>query len=313
MRAVRILGLCLVTAFTIVAITATSASATNPEFGQCYAKADGGNYANATCTKTAKKAKGAYEWRNVAEIIGDKAFRENESVEHKSVLTAKFNYCNPGRTRLSGSCASRGETEEKGEPLPVECANEYHRGEISGSKEVAHVGVAFEKCTVFGEVPCSNTPTDEIQTNPLKGYLGYIKGKHVGILLTPEKAPEAFAQFNCLGVITTVVGQGNATEGTAYKEATGEENKGGNDGIIAEITPVNMMVSNLVETYTVNGKLENVPSKFSGENASRSKRTSTRRSSPAKARGGRQLARRSSLKAIRRMEKNSRSKRSHAC
>jgi len=128
---------------------------------------------------------------------------------------------------------------------------------------VAHVGITFEKCALLGQAPCANTPNEQIQVNPLKGSLGYIKKstKEVGILLTPEKAPEPFAQFSCLGVITSVVGEGNATEGTAYKE-NGEENRGGNDGVIAPITPVNEMVTDLVQTYTVNSKLENVPRRF---------------------------------------------------
>ena len=265
MRNVRILGLCLVAAFVIAAVEATGASATNPEFGQCYAKPGGGNYADAGCTKPKPFGKGTFEWRTMAEITANKSFRENESVTHKGVLNANYISCS-GRIRRAGSCASHGEKDEKSGPLPVECQNEFHRGLISGSKEVAHVGVAFEHCAVLGSAPCANTPTEEIQTNPLKGNLEYIKRapKEVGLLLTPEKAPEAFAQFNCLGVISVVVGEGNAVEGTAYKEANGEENKGGNDGLIAPIAPINMMVTNLVQTYTFNAKLENVPSKFVG-------------------------------------------------
>jgi hypothetical protein len=263
MSKVRQLGLCLGAAFAIAAVMATSASAVVPEFGQCVPVAHG-NYADAGCTKGKPLGKGTFEWRRVSEITGDKSFRENESVAHPAALIAKFNACNPGRTRQSGSCASRGEEEEKGGPLGIECTNEFHRGEVSGSKEVAHVGISFEHCAVFGTAPCANTPTEEIQVNPLRGSLGYIKHhpKQVGILLTPEKAPEPFAQFSCLGVITTVVGQGNAIEGTAYKEANGEENKGGNDGIIAPITPINEMTKFLVQTYTFNSKLENIPSRF---------------------------------------------------
>ena len=59
------LGLCLVAAFTLGALTATSASAKLPEWGGCEAKTEG-KYYDAACTvalsKSAQKTQGHYEW-----------------------------------------------------------------------------------------------------------------------------------------------------------------------------------------------------------------------------------------------------------
>ena len=58
----------------------------------------------------------------------------------------------------------------------------------------------------------------------------------------------AFTQFICPGILGTVVGVGNKTEGAWYKP----ENKGGNDAIISPITPVNAMTLKYTQVYTVN-------------------------------------------------------------
>ena len=266
MRHVRMLGLCLVAVFAVAAIAATSASAL-PEWGKCEAKA-GGKYSDANCTKKAsKKSPGEFEWKKATEFTeNERGFRGNEVIPHKGLLTTTFIKCSGGKQE-PGSCASHGE-EEVTFPIEVECQREFHTGKVKGTKEVANVLVAFASCVVFGSIPCSNTPIEgEIDTNPLKGSLGYINkpNKEVGVLLTPETKHGSFAQFSCGGIITTVVGQGSKTQGTAYKETSGEENKGGNDGIISPITPVNKMTGDFTQTYTINAEDENIPSKFEGK------------------------------------------------
>lgn len=263
MRHLKVLGLCLVAMFAVAALVASSATAGLPEFGQCNAK-EGGKYANAGCTKKAKKGTGAFEWVKATALSeAAKTLRKNESVVDPGILRGDYIVCSPNRTRQAGSCESHGEVEEGGE-LETECENEFHHGKIVGTKEVK-VGVAFIGCKALGSIPCSNGPIEgEIITNSLGGYLGYINkaAKEVGLLLTPEKKHGTFASFNCGGVVAITVGQGDKEEGTAYKESNGSENKGGNDSIISPITPVNEMSAEFKQVYTMNSEFENVPNKF---------------------------------------------------
>ena len=93
-------------------------------------------------------------------------------------------------------------------------------------------------------------PAGEIQTDTLKGRLGYItKATHeVGVLLEPAMAGGAFAEFEVLGGYEVVrVGVGNAAEGAFYEEAHGTPT--GNDGIISPITPVNQMTHTFTQSY----------------------------------------------------------------
>jgi hypothetical protein len=259
-RHVRMLGLCLVAVFAVAAIAATSASAL-PEWGQCVEKA-GGKYSESNCITKAKVGKGTFEFKKGPEIANKKFTGEGG----EGILNGKFEAC----VRGNEDAACSKEQIEKEEPLSLEisvtCTNEHALGEASGTKEAKNIIVTFHGCKALGSLPCSNTPTEgEVQVNQLKGKLGYISKakKEVGVDLNPAKAKGDFAQFTCkLGEtnLTTIVGVAPNTlhEKPVYAP------KGGGDGIISPITPVNTMTSEFTQTYTTNSEDENIPSKFEG-------------------------------------------------
>jgi hypothetical protein len=264
MRHLRMVGLCLVAAFAIAAVAATSASAL-PEWGQCFKKGPGSKYTDSNCTKKSSlKTPGEFEWRKGTEIApSEKHFAGAGGV---GILSGEYRICRPSEKVRKPKCnAGEEEGSFAGGPLNVECESEAAHGEASGSKGVANVSVVFRGCKVFGSSPCSNTEkAGEIRVNPLKGTLGYISKatKDVGVLLEPVVKKGRFATFGCLeGQITTVVGVGNEKEGAAYSP----EKTGGFDGIISPITPVNTMTKELTQVYTINANQENVPSKFEGK------------------------------------------------
>ena len=96
----------------------------------------------------------------------------------------------------------------------------------------------------------------------LKGQLGYVKKgapKEVGIDVKPQSGKE-FAKFSCAGVLQIVVGEAKSKEGPAYPP------KGGGDGVIGLVTPVNEMTTSFAQAFTANEETsENVPSKFEGK------------------------------------------------
>jgi hypothetical protein len=258
MRHVRMLGLCLVAVFAIAAVAATAASASSPEWGQCYAK-EGGKYANSNCTQKAKKGAGTYEWRKGTELTNT-GF---SGAGGTGILISTFELCEPGATRGPKTCAERGDETTEFGPISVECTSEVSHGETSGKSDVKAITVEFRGCVALGSIPCSNTTNEgEIITNELKGELGYInKGtKSVGVRLTPNAKNGEFAKFSCAIGLTTVVGVGNTKEGKAYPGS-----KGGGDGIISPIVPVDQMTDSFTQEYTVNEGFENIPNKFEGK------------------------------------------------
>ncbi len=263
MRHVKMVALCVTALFALAALTAGSALAAGPEFGQCYEKAKG-KYSNAGCTAKAKKGTGTYEWRKETQVKESKSFHGEGGA---GVLIGEYKLCEPSEERKPKCAEGEEEKVLLEKPLAVECTTESNFGEFTGNKTVGHIAVRFKGCKLLGAVPCQNTPTEgEVVVNPLKGELGFInKSKEeVGILLTPEKKKGEFAAFSCdIGEtpLTTVVGVGNSKEGAAYSP----ESKGGNDGIISPIGPVNTMTNTLTQVYTVNENEENVPSKFEGK------------------------------------------------
>ena len=95
-------------------------------------------------------------------------------------------------------------------------------------------------------------PAGEIQTETLKGRLGYInKATHeVGVLLEPATAGGQFAAFEVIeGQKVDHVGEGNAAQGAFYEKADGTPT--GDDGIISPITPVNQMTHTFTQNYRV--------------------------------------------------------------
>ena len=253
MRHVRVLGPCLVAVFAIAAIAATSASAGLPEFGECYAKAKG-KYADSGCTEKAKKGTGAYEWRKAAKEVESK---EIAGESGPGVLKADLLIC-PSDEKAE-KCSEPAE-----EPINVECSSQWNYGQITGSKTVGKITVLFEGCAIFGTAPCTNTGVEgRIVVNTLKGTLGWInksaKPAQVGLLLEPVVKGGEFAEFICSTADTqSHVGVAKASENPVYPP------KGGGNGIISPITPVNTMTKEFTQIYAVNAADENIPNKFEG-------------------------------------------------
>lgn len=249
------LGLCAATTLAVVALAGLAASSAfaKVELGQCYAK-EGGKYANSNCTEKAKKGKGAYEWRKASEI----AQKTIETQGAAGVLTTTAVVCGSGENEKE--CASGGETL----PLSVECAEEHGGAEIeptgTGLKKVT---IHFYGCKALGVLPCSNSSEPEqITTEPLQATFGYINKakKEAGVDLNPQIKHGDFALFNCGGVITTKVGAATTKEFPYYS------GKGGGDGIISPIAPVDQMGIFETQVYTINPETnENIPSKFEGK------------------------------------------------
>jgi hypothetical protein len=274
-RRVRMMGLCLAALLALAAFAASSASAGLPEFGKCEAKA-GGKYKNSNCTETAKKGEGSYEWKKGSQLKPRSFWGQN--IGSGGVLTTYGRGCyktvSGGKEEIGrrsrAKCKAEGNSEENEEggtrfgPLTIECTSERNTGEIVGSKELKNITVVFHGCKFEG-LACSNTSVEgEIDVNPLKGTLGYINKseKKAGVLLEPGKKDGTFASFDCGGLLNTVVGVGNSTEGAFYEP----EKTGGYDGIISPVTPVNQMTAHSKQVFTINPETaENLPSKFEGK------------------------------------------------
>ncbi len=258
MKHLRITAVALVAVLAIAAALATSASAAGPEWGQCYAKA-GGKY-SANCLTKVKG--GGYEWRKGADVA-HKGFTGEAS---KGTLNAAYTIC--GEDERNPTPCEEIEPGEDKTIISVECSGheggpgEQDHGETSGKNKVANVSVTFRGCVALGSIPCANTPNEgEVQIDPLAGELGTIEtGEKVGLLLTPKTKKGEFAKFSCAGILSSVVGEGNSKEGTAYPGK-----KGGNDGIISTIGPINRMTTTLTQEYTINAEDENQPTHFTGK------------------------------------------------
>ena len=232
-----------------------------PEWGKCVKQA-GGKYGDANCQTKAKG--GEYEWEK-GKTLKNVPF-EGANVGSGGVLTSEFFSCTASGGRFTRKqCEEKGGSYESVGEVEIECESESSHGEASGKNLIVNVSVKFLGCKVFGSAPCSNGPEEgEIQVNPLKGELGYInKAEHtVGVLLEPAVKHGNFTQFNCAGIIGTVVGAGNKKEGAYYEP----ESKGGWDAIISPITPINQMTNEYTQVYTVDMSThQNIPSHFEGK------------------------------------------------
>jgi hypothetical protein len=242
------LGLGLIAALAVATMTAAGASAL-PEFGKCEAKA-GGKYSDSNCTKKAAVGTGKFEWHNSLSFTkNQKEFSNGTGEKVPAVLITKFQLEEAGRGVLEAK---------------VECESIFDLGEFSSksSKEVRSVHVKFSGCKTLG-APCGNTSVEGvIETNLLKGLVGYIKKaapKEVGIDIKPQSGKQ-FAQFSCSGAVTIAVGEATEAEGPFYPP------KGGGDGVIGAMTPVNQMTNSFTQAFTANEETDqNIPSKFEGQ------------------------------------------------
>ncbi len=290
MRHVRMLGLCLVAALAVCAYAVSGASAAGPEWGKCEAKA-GGKYKDSNCTEKAKKGEGKYEWVKAAEVAKQREAKgksgpvpfSGHSLGSGGTLTTAFRECwvDEGTKSIRTTrqkCAEEGEERLHTSQFYVECANETNTGEAVAKDKVSDVHVKFTGCLLLGQVPCKSSGAEEgeVDTNPLKGELGYIKksSKEVGVELEPAKKGGTFAEFECAGTLNTVVGAGSKKTGAEYTSTgcygecpgttPGQEAHGGYDGIISPITPVNEMTNEYKQVYTQESEYpyRNIPSSF---------------------------------------------------
>jgi hypothetical protein len=327
-RHVRMLGLCLVAIFALGAMVASSALA-GPQWVKCEKVGPGHNYTGPNCTKAEKakpKGGGEYELYKAAEIEAKRVANgkspgvpftgHNEG--SGGLLHGITDNCGEYERPLKASTRLRCREEKKPEieeyeeigvseeefyengiapgrgpssrlEAVVECGAESSSGEASRTSEVKNVHVTFTGCNLFGTTPCENAGPEEIQTNELKGKLGYINksAKEVGVLLEPAVKHGAFATFICGdGTLNFEVGVGNKKEGADWT-STGcagqcfgttpeEEKHGGYDGVISPIVPVNQMTPTFTQEYkteevyanpTRPGEFAilNVPSHFEGK------------------------------------------------
>jgi len=238
------------------------------------------------------KAKGHFEWDSGAAVVcfgqkkghyEDSGCTKEKFKEKNGVKTYKGKYEKTGGPKFEGDGGAgvlraaiyqcQRETEGKEEAVlaphaecngtnygfayffspSVECAAEHATGEAVSTNEVANVSVRFTGCTALGDPATTHgLPAGEIQTNVLKGRLGYInKATHeVGVLLQPATPGGEFAEFEIVeGQKIVHVGEGSAAQGAFYEEAHGAPT--GNDGVISPITPVNQMTHTFTQNYRV--------------------------------------------------------------
>ncbi len=266
------------TALVVAAVAATGASAL-PEFGACErSPTHEGRYTDSNCLSKAKKVNdkltGEFEWHKSTTfppvpIKGQGRVHNGggKVIEQKAPLTlsAQFIECAPSGERLA-KCRE-GESEER-LPVDVECEGVFQiNGEFSkkSDKELTEVNIEYYECQALGSV-CANTDNGGgeplIQTDNLKGVLGYIKKaspKEVGLDWKPESGNEV-AKFTCGGAMSIVLGGARRTETPFYPPT------GGGGGAIAAVTPINEMGNDIKQVLTVNAETdENTPSSFEGK------------------------------------------------
>jgi hypothetical protein len=186
MRQIRIAGLCLVVAFALGAVAATSAMATAPEYGRCVKKKTKSLPAlsNSKCTLNATELKTAnFEWVPGA---GKTKFETKGGI---GILTS-----------VSGQ--------------RVECKTESSAGEFfeGTNKEAGNMTIKFNSCESLS-LPCS-TPgaaTGELVTNDVEALVGWENKlkKKTALELYPGKSVTSglFIEFECGGLVVKVRGK----------------------------------------------------------------------------------------------------------
>jgi hypothetical protein len=240
-----ITGLCL--AVVVCALSASSAFAL-PEVGRCVEKAGTGKYKNAGCTE---KAGTKVEEKKYEFLKGAKS--ETEGVHFTS--------------------AGGAGTLETVSGTKITCETQSATGkfdEDSGAiKEVETVIATFKGCSLpLLGVKCNSAGAaeGEILTHKLKGPLGYISGEKtktpvVGQELTPEKAKDKFAEFECSASAKVVV---------KAKEGAAAEGRIGGDCIIAPVKNANEMSITVEQVYSGSGGVQS-PQHFQDKGTTKQK------------------------------------------
>jgi hypothetical protein len=189
MRRFKIMGLCLVAAFVVTALGASSASAVLPEYQSCIANAAGA-FNNNLCTIPAG---------------GDPDYEIQKNV-------AAVAFAGVG-----------GVGELKSASGTVKCTSSASTGKIKGEKTTEKTSVKYQGCELVGTgLKCSTkpTPVGEIKTEKIKGTLIYADAAKtvVGNLFEPEGAT-AFAKFKCGPFTIEVTGSviGESTPKNVYQ------------------------------------------------------------------------------------------------
>ncbi len=187
MKRIRIVGLCLVAAFAMSAVAASTAAAEPPEIGRCLKKAvaGGAGFSDAGCTKAVASA-AKYEWQ--------------AGPGPKNKFTSKMKEATSA-------------TLETVKLEKITCKGETSTGEIASAKEVAAVVATFTECTSSG-LKCTSAGQAEgtIVTNPLSGVVGdetesaesEAKDKVAEELHGPGGGN--LAEFSCAGIPIVVKG-----------------------------------------------------------------------------------------------------------
>lgn len=224
MSKVKTLGSATAAALVISALSSAGASAL-PSYFHCVELAGSGSFANLAECEELKTGAGKFE------------FRALEAGEKYS------------QAAIGGAATLETIKKEK-----VQCMNSKSSSETSGPQTNAKIVVSFEKCSGPFSTECqSGTTKGVIQTEPLKGKLGYLKKTpsiEVGILLEPESSTLDVV-FKCVGIL--------GVESTLKVRGS----------LICKVSPVNIMTSAMskgkIECVQTSGKQS--ITKFEGEEA----------------------------------------------
>ncbi len=205
----------MVAVFALTAIAVGSASAAEPEYGQCVSQKKG-EYTNNTCTaKSAKAHKGHFEWKQapLATCVAQKKGEyTSETCETKSAKAHKGHYekecaVNCADFTVTGGAATfynfdfgfEGGPTLTGLGGTVKCASSTGTGEyinsIPASETITFAGCqsigagepSATKCTTPGE-PTPGTIKGEFRVNPVE-----LSGNRVGVSFQPHKE----VKFTC--------------------------------------------------------------------------------------------------------------------
>ena len=288
-RLARPLGLCLLAVLATAAVTATSASASLPEWGGCEPVA-GGKYHDSGCvqplTAGARKTQGHYEWYT-GEKFGT-VFNAAKGKGPKQLDNYTF-----GETSTVAQIGPS--TFETSAGKKMTCAESaiFFALENANTKGVKHVYLNLKGCESEGH-PCESNFFEEgeitnqeswFEEEGLKGTLGYISGKgttspEVGLLLTAFRTPKQWkekleAERAAKGEPPLKKGEYQTAESLLFGtcKATGPESVGnlkiggeskGGNYIIAHIDPVDQMATEHQVTYIQTAGIQS-PAAFEGK------------------------------------------------
>jgi len=254
---VRTLALCLIAAFALVALVASTASASLPEWGGCEATPSG-RYANSACTEKATHKSGSYEWYT-GEAFGTVRRRERgdppKQLSHYNIEA------------VVGPTTFETTTNRK-----VECAYgsvemQLENGNTKGVKEIF---LRLHGCEAEGQ-PCETAFSfeegelnDQVQwegEEAFKGVLGFVEGKGtehpaVGLGLTAFR-PQPKERPRKVEILFVAICHAPSI-GTVW---IGGDGKGKNT-VISLIEPVDKMTTEFTQTFSASAPGVQAPVKF---------------------------------------------------